>query len=126
MAKPFARQFYSSKAWQDCRNARMKKSHHLCDNCLAKGIYKPAKFVHHIEELTPINIHRPEITLSFDNLMCVCNECHNELHDNKGRWHKINEARRKEKFEANRYEVDENGRISAKAAPLVDENSQKL
>lgn len=114
MARPFARQFYSSKAWQDCRNEYMKKAHHLCENCLAKGIYKPAKYVHHIEELTPMNIHRPEIALNFDNLMSVCVECHNKIHDNKGRWSKVNEEKRKAKRESLRYIVDETGRVMAK------------
>ena len=114
MAKEFAKRFYSSKAWQDCRNERMKMSHHLCDNCLAKGIYKPAKYVHHVEELTPFNIHRPEVALNFDNLQCVCVECHNEIHDNHGRWSKINEAKRKKKLDSMRYVVDETGKVTAR------------
>lgn len=63
MAKEFARSFYSSKAWQDCRNEYAKRRHHLCENCLRRGIYKPGVIVHHIEELTPFNITNPEIAL---------------------------------------------------------------
>ena len=55
MAKAFSRQFYSSKAWQDCRNEYMKCAGYLCEDCMKRGIYKPAKEVHHIEELTPEN-----------------------------------------------------------------------
>lgn len=83
MAREFARSFYSSSAWQDCRNEYMKRAHHLCEDCLRKGIYKPAREVHHIEELTPENIHRPEVTLSFDNLVALCRECHKARHNNK-------------------------------------------
>ena len=80
MAREFARSFYSSKAWQDCRNEYMKKAHYLCEDCLLRGIYRPAEIVHHVEELTPYNIHRPEVALSFDNLRCLCRECHGRIH----------------------------------------------
>ena len=114
MAKPWARQFYSSKAWQDCREAYMKKAPYLCEDCLARGIYKPAKEVHHIEELTPLNIRIPEVTLGFDNLIALCKECHGSRHDNHGRWHKVNEAKRQAKKESQRFFIDEFGRVSAK------------
>ena len=114
MAKEFARQFYSSKAWQDCRNEYMKRAHYLCEDCLAKGIYTPAKYVHHIEELTPLNIRRPEIATGFDNLRAVCRACHDEAHDNRGRWSKVNEAKRKAKQDAQRFFIDENGKVFGK------------
>ena len=117
MAKPFARQFYSSKAWQDCRNAYMKKAHHLCEECLRQGIYKPAEIVHHKIELTPVNIRQPEISLNFDNLEAVCRSCHDNFHDNHGRWAKVNQAKRDKKLAENRYFVDENGRVTAKDSP---------
>lgn len=47
---------------------------------MRKGIYKPGVIVHHVEELTPFNIHRPEIALGFDNLELLCRECHAEQH----------------------------------------------
>lgn len=83
MSKQFARQFYSSKAWQDCRNEYMKRAHYLCENCMKRGIYKPGVIVHHIEELTPSNIYRPEVSLSFGNLQLLCRECHAEMHDKR-------------------------------------------
>ena len=83
MAKEYARQFYSGKAWQSCRNEYIKRAHYLCEDCLKRGIYKPAKEVHHIEELTPENIHRPEIALSFDNLVALCKECHKTRHNER-------------------------------------------
>ena len=53
----------------------MKRAHYLCEECLRKGIYKPAEIVHHVIELDPITIERPEIALSFDNLEALCREC---------------------------------------------------
>lgn len=88
MARDFAKQFYSSKAWQDCRNRYAQKARHLCENCLKHGIVKPGEIVHHKIELTPANIEHPEITLNYSNLMLVCRECHAEIHNgNRKRYH---------------------------------------
>lgn len=76
MAKEFAKAFYSSKTWQDCREAYAKSKKYLCENCLAKGLYSPGEIVHHIEELTPENINDPNVTLNFNNLRLVCCKCH--------------------------------------------------
>lgn len=112
MAKQFARRFYSSKAWQDCRNEYAKRAHHLCENCLRRGIYRPGEIVHHKIELDPITIERPEIALSFDNLELLCRECHAAMHEQSGgRWAEVNRKRKKEKADAQRYFVGENGKI---------------
>ena len=115
VAKDFARSFYSSKQWQDCRNEYAKRRHHLCEDCLRRGIYKPGVIVHHIEELTPFNITNPEIALGFDNLELLCRECHLREHDLEGgRWAKVNAAKKKDKRDARRFSVDKFGRVTAK------------
>ena len=115
MAKPFAKKFYSSKAWQDCRNEYAKRQHYLCENCLRKGIYRPGTIVHHVIELDPINIERPEIALNFDNLELLCRECHAAIHDNAGgRWAEVNKRKRARREASNRYIIGENGKIFAK------------
>ncbi len=81
--KEYAKSFYKSQAWKDCRNAYAARVHHLCENCLARGIYKPGEIVHHIEHITPENISNPEITLNFNNLELVCRDCHAEKHKAK-------------------------------------------
>ena len=80
MSKPYARQFYSSKEWQDCRNDYGTRHSWLCEDCLERGRYTPGIEVHHIEELKPWNINRPEVTLNFDNLVLLCRECHKARH----------------------------------------------
>lgn len=80
MAREFAKSFYSSKAWQDCRNSYAKRAYHLCEECLRKGIYTPGTIVHHIEELTPLNICNPEVALNYNNLELLCRACHAEQH----------------------------------------------
>lgn len=112
MAKPYARQFYSSKAWQDCRNEYAKKVHHLCENCLRQGIYKPGEIVHHRIEISPLNIDRPEITLNHKNLELLCRECHKQKHNDKVGWQHYNAKRRAKKQNAMRYSVDEFGKVS--------------
>lgn len=97
MAQDFAKSFYSSKRWQDCRNAYAKRAHYLCENCLRKVIYRPGEIVHHKIEISPTNIYNPEVTLNFDNLEHVCRECHAELH--------------KKSTKGRRYTIDEDGRV---------------
>lgn len=115
MAKEFARSFYSSKQWQECRNEYARRRHYLCEDCLRRGIYKPGVIVHHIEELTPFNITNPEIALGFDNLELLCRECHLREHDLEGgRWAKVNAAKRKAKAEGQRYKIGADGTVSAR------------
>lgn len=83
MAREFAKQFYSSKAWQDCRNEYAARVHHLCEECLRRGIYTPGIIVHHVEELTPFNINNPEVALNFNNLELLCRSCHGDEHSEK-------------------------------------------
>lgn len=80
MSKEFARQFYNSYAWQQCRNSYLKSVHYLCEDCLTQGRYTPAEIVHHIKELTPDNITDPNVSTSFTNLKAVCRECHAQEH----------------------------------------------
>ena len=48
----------------------------LCEDCLKSGIVKPLKIVHHIK---PIETH-PELRLVMENLMSLCNECHEQVY----------------------------------------------
>lgn len=97
MAKEFAEAFYNSKAWKDCRRSYAKSKQNLCEVCLAKGLYTPAEIVHHKIHLTPTNINDPSISLNWDNLQCVCRECHAAAHGSQKRWR-----------------IDENGRVISK------------
>ena len=74
--RDFAKQFYCSQAWKQCRAAYKQYRRGLCERCLAKGIYTPGVIVHHKIHLTPDNIHDPNISLSFDNLQLLCRDCH--------------------------------------------------
>lgn len=80
MAKEWAKAFYKSKEWRECREAYIQLVNGLCERCLAKGKYVPGYIVHHIIHLTPENINDPKITLDFGNLELVCKECHDKEH----------------------------------------------
>lgn len=76
----YAKSFYKSKAWQNCREAYAKKMGGLCEECLAKGQYNPGEIVHHKVHLTPENIGCPDISLNFNNLELLCRNCHAKKH----------------------------------------------
>lgn len=76
--KEYARAFYNSEAWKTCRNEYAKTVGRLCERCLKRGIVKAGKIVHHKIWLTPQNINDPSITLNWDNLELLCQDCHNK------------------------------------------------
>ena len=80
VAREFAKKFYNSKAWQDCREGYIQSVHGLCERCLEKDKHVPGKIVHHKKILTPENINNPDITLNWDYLELVCQDCHNKEH----------------------------------------------
>ena len=98
--REFATKFYKSQAWKNTREAYAKYRKHLCEDCLAKGLYTPGEIVHHIVNLTPENINDPNVTLNFDNLRLVCRKCHAEEHKHRER----------------RYVIDELGNVITKLA----------
>lgn len=76
--KEYAREFYNSKPWRECRKNYAKSVGRLCERCLKRGIVKAGKIVHHKIWLTPENINDPSITLNFENLELLCQDCHNK------------------------------------------------
>lgn len=76
----YAREFYSSTAWKETRAAYAKSKGNLCERCLKEGRITPCEAVHHKIHLNPVNIHDPEISLNWNNLECVCRDCHAKAH----------------------------------------------
>lgn len=102
--KPFAKSFYTSTAWANCREAYAKSKGGLCERCLKFGQYSPGEIVHHKIHLTPANIGDARITLDWNNLELLCRDCHAEEH----------EAEYKQrKNTAKRYKIDDFGRVMA-------------
>ena len=107
--REFAHAFYHSTSWKITRKAYMQSVGGLCELCLENGIYRPAAIVHHKVWLNPKNINNPEITLSWDNLMAVCREHHERIHDHE-RFVPVHERNR-------RYEIGADGSVSIKNDP---------
>lgn len=84
--RDFAKAFYTSGAWAECREAYKKSVGGLCERCLSQGVYKAGEIVHHKTHLTPININNSEITLGWNNLELVCRDCHAVIHGRKRRY----------------------------------------
>ena len=78
--KEWARSFYKSKAWKECRTSYIAKREALdgglCEICREN----PGFIVHHKRNLTPQNISDPEIALNHSNLEYVCKPCHDKAH----------------------------------------------
>lgn len=69
--------FYLSKPWRKIREAALCRDNYLCQICLKKrGRIRTAVIVHHIK---PLETH-PDLGLTLDNLLSLCNACHNRVH----------------------------------------------
>lgn len=93
MAREFAKAFYKSKAWQQCRDGYIHYRQGLCEDCLSRGMYKPGDTVHHKVHLSPDNINDPAVSLSWSNLELLCRDCHAVRH-RKGRRYKVDDLGR--------------------------------
>lgn len=71
------RDFYNSPAWKALRNYKFGAADGLCERCLAKGIVRAAREIHHI---VPIEIDYSK-RLDYDNLIALCSDCHNKIHN---------------------------------------------
>ena len=94
MAKDYAKAFYSSKAWKQCRAQVLRRDLYTCAEC-----YGRAQEVHHRTELTPTNINDPMVSLNPDNLVSLCHDCHTKI--TKGSTGDVSEG----------YYFDENGQV---------------
>ena len=77
MAAPWAKKFYESRAWRENSRAYLASVDGLCERCRAAGKLVPAVIVHHRIHLTPERMNDPQLTMAWDNLEALCQECHN-------------------------------------------------
>jgi len=66
------------ETWREVRK-RLLCERPLCEECLKAGIVRPAITVHHIVPLSEGGAR-----LDYDNLMPLCRECHERIHQRKG------------------------------------------
>lgn len=82
--KEWAEWFYNSQSWEACRDGFLASKGWLCERCSTPDNPIPAKIAHHKIYLTRNNIHDPWITLNWENLEALCQDCHNREHHRKG------------------------------------------
>lgn len=70
--------FYSSGEWKALRRSIVLRDKNVCQKCGKLIFSKPN--VHHVIHLTPNNIDDENISLNPDNLITVCEDCHNKIH----------------------------------------------
>lgn len=75
MAQEWAKAFYFSREWRIVSKTYMTSKNYVCERCGGLG-----EVCHHRTYLTPANINDPNISLSFDNLECLCRDCHGKEH----------------------------------------------
>lgn len=79
MAKEWAKAFYNSKRWQQCKNSyisqRIMADGGICEVCGSSQGY----IVHHKTMLTESNINNPDIALCHSSLQYVCKDCHDKF-----------------------------------------------
>lgn len=78
--------FYQSAEWNRCRKAYIASVGGLCEMCRQRGLLTAGRVVHHKTHLTLQNYTDPEIAYGFQNLMLLCQACHEEIHKGKSRY----------------------------------------
>ncbi|MEM5014101.1 HNH endonuclease [Niallia taxi] len=76
---PETRRFYKSAAWSKARRLALERDNHLCVHHLKQNRVVAADMVHHIMELKDY----PELGLTLDNLISLCNSCHEAEHPDR-------------------------------------------
>ncbi len=75
------RQFIHSPAWRALTELKASINP-LCEECLKQDRDTPRDLSHHIK---PVKTH-PELRLALENLMSVCNNCHEQVFHRGERW----------------------------------------
>lgn len=72
--------FYKSDRWHNARRVVIIRDKGLCQMC-----GKPGTQVHHKIHLTIKNVDDPKIATNPNNLVLLCDHCHNEVHGRNGK-----------------------------------------
>ena len=86
--------FYKTDDWLELRADVLRDQHYECQRCIESGIYTRAEMVHHVNEVRKV----PRLALSRTfidkdgteqkNLIALCNNCHEIVHDRLKEWQK--------------------------------------
>jgi 5-methylcytosine-specific restriction endonuclease McrA len=73
--------FYTSGKWLRKKERVLKRDKHLCQDCKRYGRKTEAALVHHIKPFEEY----PELGLDEENLISLCEACHNKRHPEKAK-----------------------------------------
>jgi len=68
--------FYKHPLWRGLRSDVLEKQNNECQICKANGLVETATVGHHIQTVR----QHPELALTKSNILCVCGECHYQIH----------------------------------------------
>lgn len=69
--------FYNNRPWRRVRKEVLLRDNKECQWCKQRGKFSRATTVHHIKHYE----RYPELGLNHDNLISLCRECHEGIHD---------------------------------------------
>ncbi|NTW04543.1 MAG: HNH endonuclease [Peptococcaceae bacterium] len=69
--------FYKSTKWKNKRAHILRRDEYMCRECKRYGKTAAATTVHHIYPLE----HRPDLALVNENLVSLCNDHHEKMHN---------------------------------------------
>jgi 5-methylcytosine-specific restriction endonuclease McrA len=68
---------YKDSRWIKKREVILRMDKYLCRECSRYGKRKQANTVHHV---IPVQ-ERPDLKYENENLLSLCDKCHNKMHD---------------------------------------------
>ena len=86
--------FYNNGLWEHKRTEALERDNNECQKCKGKGLYSEAQCVHRIQHVRK----RPDLALTLDNLISLCNSCHDEEHPEKFKNNKPKEQLNEERW----------------------------
>ena len=73
---------YNTARWRELRVLKLQRNP-LCEICLKSGRVTPADDIHHVISFMSTHdpIQRKFLAFDFNNLMSLCDRCHQEIHN---------------------------------------------
>lgn len=75
-------QIYNTARWRELRESKLRNNP-LCEKCLEEGRTTPADDIHHIQSFMSSDdpIIRKALAFDSNNLMSLCDWCHQKVHN---------------------------------------------
>lgn len=77
-------EIYNTARWRELRLVKLSRNP-LCEMCLKEGRITPTEDIHHIVSFMTVYDYQQRLRLAFDfnNLMSLCKQCHQKMHNGK-------------------------------------------